>query len=76
MMKNFLVTMLVVLGLNTIASAQGKQYKSPQDFINKEMKTDSLFQNAIIGILAVDDNGKWLTQVKLRIMFLRVTFIS
>jgi len=57
-MKRILVTMLIVFGLGTMAAAQNKQYKSPQDFINKEMKTDPMFQNAIIGILAVDDNGK------------------
>ena len=61
-MKQILVTMLVVLGLTTTAAAQGKQYKNPQDFINKEMKTDPMFQNAIIGILAVDDNGKVIAE--------------
>ena len=28
-----------------------------QNYINKEMKTDPFFQNAIIGILAIDENG-------------------
>ena len=61
-MKQIFVVLLVTLGLNMSAFAQVKQYKNPQDYINKEMKTDSLFQNAIIGILAVDDNGKVIAE--------------
>ena len=57
-MRQIFVTLLIILSLSTSVFAQGKKYKGPQDYINKEMKTDSIFQNAIIGILAVDDNGK------------------
>ena len=57
-MRQIFVTLLIILSLSASVFAQEKKYKSPQDYINKEMKTDSLFQNAIIGILAVDDNGK------------------
>ena len=44
----------MLLGLTSVGFAQTKA----QNYINKELKTDSLFRNAIIGILAVDDNGK------------------
>ena len=57
-MRQIFVTLLIILSLSASVFAQEKKYKNPQDYINKEMKTDSLFQNAIIGILAVDDNGK------------------
>ncbi len=53
-MRQILVTLLLIFGIGSSLFAQG----GAQNYINKELKTDPLFKNAIIGILAVDDNGK------------------
>lgn len=53
-MKRIFTSLLVLLGSVSLIFAQG----GAQSYINRELKTDPLFQNAIIGILAVDDNGK------------------
>ncbi len=42
------------MGMSSFLFAQS----SAQSFINRELKTDPMFKNAIIGILAVDDNGR------------------
>ena len=52
-MKKRLFAFLMLCCFATAAFAQSKA----QNYINKEMKTDPLFQNAIIGILAIDENG-------------------
>lgn len=57
-MKQILITLLFVSIFALPATAGNKAQK----YINKEMKTDSLFANAIIGILAVDDNGKVIAE--------------
>ena len=57
-MKKILFTVLMLLGLMGSAFAQG----GAQNYINKHMKTDPNFQNAIIGILAVDENGNTIAE--------------
>ena len=52
-MRKFLFAFLFVLGFASAAMAQSKA----QNYINKQLKTDPLFKNAIIGILAIDENG-------------------
>ncbi len=52
-MKKFLFVFLLLSSFATAAFAQGKA----QNYIDKELKTDPFFKNAIIGILAVDQNG-------------------
>lgn len=57
-MKQIFVTLLLILGICSSAFAQG----GAQNYINKELKTDPFFKNAIIGILAVDQNGKVIAE--------------
>ena len=52
-MKKFLFVFLLLSSFATAAFAQSKA----QNYIDKELKTDPFFKNAIIGILAVDQNG-------------------
>ena len=52
-MRKFLFVFLFVLGFASLSFAQSKA----QSYINKQLKTDPIFKNAIIGILAIDENG-------------------
>ncbi len=52
-MKKILFAITLLMCLAQFGYAQSKA----QNYINKEMKTDPLFKNAIIGILAIDENG-------------------
>ena len=57
-MKKILFSLLLVLGFVSYGFAQG----GAQSYINREMKTDPNFKNAIIGILAVDENGNTIAE--------------
>ena len=57
-MKKILFSLLLVLGFVSYGFAQG----GAQSYINREMKTDPNFQNAIIGILAVDEKGNTIAE--------------
>ena len=57
-MKKIFFTLLMVLGLVSYGFAQG----GAQSYINKHMKTDPNFKNAIIGILAVDEKGNTIAE--------------
>ena len=57
-MKKILFSILLVLGFVTYGFAQG----GAQAYINKHMKTDPNFKNAIIGILAIDQNGNTVAE--------------
>ena len=53
-MKKLIMTLLAVGALSFTGYGKGPAQK----YIEQELKTDSLFNNAIIGIMAVDGNGK------------------
>lgn len=53
-MKKLILTLLAVGALSLAGYGKGPAQK----YIEQELKTDSLFNNAIIGIMAVDGNGK------------------
>ncbi len=57
-MKKFLFVLLFALGFASISFAQSKA----QNYINRQMKTDPFFKNAIVGILAVDENGNMVAE--------------
>ncbi len=57
-MKKIFFTLLLVLGFVSYGFAQG----GAQAYINKHMKTDPNFKNAIIGILAVDEKGNTIAE--------------
>ena len=57
-MRKILFTFLMVLGLAGYAFAQG----GAQNYINKHLKTDPNFKNAVIAILAVDEKGNTVAQ--------------
>jgi len=57
-MKKILFSLLMVLGFVSYGFAQG----GAQAYINKHMKTDPNFKNAIIGILAVDEKGNTIAE--------------
>ncbi|MCI1779762.1 MAG: D-alanyl-D-alanine carboxypeptidase/D-alanyl-D-alanine-endopeptidase [Bacteroidales bacterium] len=52
MKKNLLICFLLLA--STAATAKIR----PQKFVNTKLKTDPNFQNAIVGLYAVDDNGR------------------
>ena len=57
-MKKILFTLLMVLAFAASGFAQG----GAQNYINKHLKTDPNFRNAVIAILAVDENGNTIAE--------------
>ena len=57
-MRKRLFALVILCCMAVAGFAQSKA----QNYINKEMKTDPLFNNAIIGILAVDQNGNTVAE--------------
>ena len=57
-MRKILFTFLMVLGFAGYAFAQG----GAQSYINKHLKTDPNFRNAVIAICAVDEKGNTIAQ--------------
>ncbi len=57
-MKKILFSLLLVLGFAAYGFAQG----GAQNYINKHLKTDPNFKNAVIAILAVDEKGNTIAQ--------------
>ena len=57
-MRKILFTFLMVLGFAGYAFAQG----GAQSYINKHLKTDPNFKNAVIAICAVDEKGNTIAQ--------------
>ena len=57
-MKKILFSVLVFLGFVAYGFAQG----GAQSYINKHIKTDPNFKNAVIAILAVDENGNTVAE--------------
>lgn len=52
----------ILLFFLLIPCTLGAQTNNVQKFINKELKTDSLFRNAVVGIYAENDKGKAVAQ--------------
>ena len=57
-MKKILLSILLVFGFVSYGFAQG----GAQAYINKNLKTDPNFKNAIIGILAIDQHGNTVAE--------------
>lgn len=57
-MKKIIIASCLLLLVSVQLMAQGVAQK----YINSELKTDSLFRNAVIGIMAVNDNGKTIAE--------------
>ena len=57
-MRKILFTVLMVFGFVAYGFAQG----GAQSYINKHMKTDPNFRNAVIAICAVDEKGNVIAQ--------------
>ncbi|MBQ7773372.1 MAG: D-alanyl-D-alanine carboxypeptidase/D-alanyl-D-alanine-endopeptidase [Bacteroidales bacterium] len=57
-MKKILFSVLILLGMVSYGFAQG----GAQNYINRHMKTDPNFRNAVIAILAVDEKGNTIAE--------------
>ena len=57
-MKKILFSVLMLLGFVSYGFAQG----GAQSYINKHIKTDPNFKNAVIAILAVDEKGNTIAE--------------
>ncbi len=60
-----LITLLLLCAIITTAQAQDKikvKNSPAQKFIKKELKNNPLFNNAIVGICAIDENGDYIAE--------------
>ena len=56
------LTLFSLLFFSLLAAEPAEAKSDAQKFIDSQLKTDPLFCNAVVGILAVDQNGNTIAE--------------